>query len=164
MKLRQVSPMARIAVLMALVVFLVSCGSKPTPEPAGGAAAKGPAASATQAPVAPPAGGAGGWLEGIPEVMPQFTYGTFDSKQSAKVNLGDQTMYNLYYNGVTPENVREYLGRLKAKGFRVEESKANPGDIAAGGNLGQGPGRIGFDMHFEAKGHVDLGVTVVKKP
>jgi len=163
MKLRRVSQMAGIAVLMTLVVFLISCGSKSVPESAGGAAAKAPAASTALAPVAPPAGGTGGWLEGIPEAMPPFTYGTF-SKQSAKVQLGDQTMYNLYYDGVTPENFREYLGKLKAKGFRVEESKANPGDIAAGGNLGQGPGRIGFDMHFEAKGHVDIGVTVVAKP
>jgi hypothetical protein len=155
--------MAGIAVFMTLVVFLVSCGSKPAPESAGGAAAKGPAASTTQAPVAPPAGGTGGWLEGIPEVMPHFTYGTFDSKQSSKVDFGDQTMYNLYYNGVTPENVREYLGKLRASGFRAEEENANPGDISAAGDLHQGPGKIGFSLHFEAKGHVDLGITVVKK-
>jgi hypothetical protein len=151
--------MAGIAVLMTLVVFLVSCGSKPAPESAGGA---GPAASTTQAPVAPPAGGTGGWLEGIPEVMPHFTYGTFDSKQSSKVDFGDQTMYNLYYNGVTPENVREYLGKLKASGFRAEEENANPGDISAAGNLGKGPGRIGFTLHFQSNGHVDLGIGVTK--
>jgi hypothetical protein len=164
MRPRVVSTIAWITILTALVISLLSCSSKPSQELAGGAAGKGPAQSTAQAPEAKPAeGGKGGWLEGIPDVVPPFTYGTFNSTESRKNDFGNQTMYTLYYNGVSLENAREYLGKLKANGFRVEEETAREGEIAASGELRQGKGKIGFSLGRQKSGHVDFTINVVKK-
>ena len=100
-------------------------------------------------------------MEGIPEVVPPFTYGTYSS-QSSKADMGNQTIYSLYYESVTLENGKEYLSQLREKGFKVDEEKASPGEIAAGAELRQGKGKIGISFGVQTSGHVDLTINVVK--
>ena len=158
MKSRLVSALALIGILAAVTMGLISCGSKPSPESTG----QTPSQAATTAPEAKPAtAGKGGWMEGIPEVVPPFTYGTFSS-QSYKADMGNQTMYNLYYESVTLENAKEYLSKLREKGFKVDEETARPGEISAGAELRQGKGKIGISFGFQKNGHVDLTINVVK--
>ena len=158
MKLRLVSAFALIGILAAMTMCFISCGSKPSQEPAG--QAQSPAATtAPEAKVA--AAGTGGWMEGIPAVVPPFTYGTFSS-QSTKDDLGNQTIYNLYYESVTLENGQEYLSKLREKGFKVDEQNARAGELAAGAELRQGKGKIGISFGVQTSGHVDLTINVIK--
>lgn len=158
MKSRLLSALALLGILAAVTMCLISCGSKPSQESAGQVQSH----AATTAPEAKPAAaGKGGWMEGIPEVVPPFTYGTFSS-QSAKADMGNQTMYNLYYESVTLESGKEYLSKLREKGFKMDEQTARPGEISAGGSLRQGKGMIGIEFQFQTSGHVDLTINVVK--
>jgi hypothetical protein len=100
-------------------------------------------------------------MEGIPEAVPPFTYGTYSS-QSSKADIGNQTIYSLYYESVTLENAKAYLSQLREKGFKVDEEKARPGEIAAGAELRQGKGKIGMSFGFQTNGHVDLTINVIK--
>ena len=86
-------------------------------------------------------------MDGIPEVVPPFTYGTYSS-QSSKADMGNQTIYSLYYESVTLENGKEYLSQLREKGFKVDEETARPGELAAGAELRQGKGKIGISFGF----------------
>ena len=158
MKSRHVSAFALIGILAAITMCLVSCGSKPSPESAG--QAQSPAA-ATAPEAKPAAAGKGGWMEGIPEVVPPFTYGTFSS-ESNKAEMSTQTTYSLYYESVTMENGQEYLSKLREKGFKVDEDKVRAGELAAGAQLRQGKGMIGLSFGLQKSGHVDLTINVVK--
>jgi hypothetical protein len=53
-------------------------------------------------------------MEGIPTTVPPFTYGTFNAKDSYKGPEGNSTMISLYYDGVTLEQAKEYVDKLKA--------------------------------------------------
>jgi hypothetical protein len=158
MKPRFVSAFALIGILAGTTMCLVSCASKPSQESAG--QAQSPAA--TTAPEAKPtAAGKGGWMDGIPEVVPPFTAGTYSS-ESYKADAANQTVYNLYYESVTMENGKEYLAKLREKGFKVDEEKARAGEIAASAQLRQGKGMIGLSFGLQTNGHVDLTINVVK--
>jgi hypothetical protein len=110
----------------------------------------------------PATGNSGGWLSGMPGTIPPFTHGVF-STQSEKIDFPTQTMYSLYYEKVTMENARQYLAKLKEKGFKVEEdANVSPGDLSAIGSLGKGAGRIGYSFSLQSNGHVDLHFTIFK--
>jgi hypothetical protein len=105
----------------------------------------------------------GGWLSGIPEIIPPFTHGVFN-KQSEKIDYATQTLYSLYYENVTMENAREYMAKLKGKGFSVEEdNNVKPGDFSAQGSKGEGAGKIWYLFELQANGHVDLQIKIFKE-
>ncbi len=165
MKSRSIVAVGFCVVLAAGMFSLASCGSSGTkgeaePEKTQASAEPSKAPEAQTAPA-----GNGGWLEGIPATVPPFTYGTFDAKESSAFTgaSGNSTMYSLYYEGVTPEQVGEYAAKLKAAGFQVQEENARPGDMNISGFLPQGEGRIGFSLGLQGNGHVDLTFNVVKK-
>jgi hypothetical protein len=150
-----------------LACCIASCGLKSEPTPAAdekpGAAANTAAAKPAAKPAAKAApGGQGGWMDGIPAVVPRFTYGTM-KPDSYKASPGENVMYSLYYEGVTVEQAREYVGKLKTAGFKVVEENAQPGDFSASGGLPQGAGRIGFSLSRQSSGHVDYTLNVIKK-
>ena len=101
-------------------------------------------------------------MEGIPAVVPRFTYGTM-KPASYKASPGENVMYSLYYGGVTPEQAREYVAKLKAAGFQVVEDKVEAGALSVSGGLPQGAGRIGFSLSLQSGGHVDYTLNVIKK-
>jgi len=141
-----------------LVLCLSSCSPSPATKEQT-SASPGESAAVT----VPAATASGGWLSGIPEVVPRFTHGVF-SDQSEKLDYPTQTLYSLYYEKVTMENAREYLSKLKEKGFSVEEdTNAKPGSLSATGSTGEGPGRIGYTLGLQADGNVDLRFIVFKK-
>lgn len=146
--------------LLAALALGPACQEKTSqPAPASAAETAGPPASPAQA----PGGGNGGWLEGIPPVVPVFAYGAMSS-ESYKAPVGKNPTFLLYYEGVTLEQAREYSGKLKAAGFEVtEDTSVRPGDFSAFGHLPQGEGRIGFNIGFQASGHVDLTITLIEK-
>ena len=76
--------------------------------------------------------------------------------------MGNQTIYSLYYTSVTLENGKEYLSKLRDKGFKVDEENARAGDLAAAAELRQGKGKIGIAFSVHAGGQVDLGINVIK--
>jgi hypothetical protein len=111
----------------------------------------------------PAATGSGGWLSGMPEVIPPFTHGVF-SNQSEKIDYPTQTLCSLYYEKVTTENARDYLSKLGEKGFSVEEDKnVKPGNLSAFGSMGEGAAKIVYGFDLQADGHVDLHFTIFKK-
>ena len=141
-----------------LVLCLSSCSPSPSTKEQTNASPGEPTAVTV-----PAATGSGGWLSGMPEVIPPFTHGLF-SNQSEKIDYPTQTLYSLYYEKVTMENAREYLSKLKEKGFSVEEDKnVKPGDLSAIGSIGEGAGKIGYVFGLQANGHVDLQFTAHKK-
>ncbi len=141
-----------------LVLCLGSCSPSPATKEQT-SASPGESTAVT----APAATGSGGWLSGMPEVIPPFTHGVF-SNQSEKIDYPTQTLYSLYYDKVTMDNAREYLAKLKEKGFSVEEDKnVKPGNLSAIGSAGEGAGRIGYVFGLQADGHVDLQFTASKK-
>jgi hypothetical protein len=150
------------ACLILSGTFLVLCLSSCSPAPV--TQEQTSASPGESAAVAVPAATAsGGWLSGMPEVIPPFTHGMF-SNQSETIDYPTQTVYSLYYDKVTMEHAREYLNKLKEKGFSVEEDKnAKPGNLSASGLTGEGPGRIGYVFGLQADGHVDLQFTAFKK-
>lgn len=139
-----------------LVLCLSSCSPSPSTKEQTNASPGEPTA-------VPAATGSGGWLSGMPEVIPPFTHGVF-SNQSDKIDYPTQTLFSLYYDKVKMENAREYLGKLKDKGFSVEEDKnVKPGNLTAFGSLGEGAGKIGYLFELQAEGSVDLQFTIFKK-
>jgi hypothetical protein len=141
-----------------LVLCLSSCSPSPSTKEQTNASPGEPPAVA-----APAATGSGGWLSGMPAVIPPFTHGVF-SNQSEKIDYPTQALYSLYYDKVTMGNAREYLSKLKEKGFSVEEDKnVKPGDLSAIGSIGEGAGKIGYVFSLQADGHVDLHFTIFKK-
>jgi hypothetical protein len=147
----------RILLGTILVVCLSSCSPSPstkeqtTPGPEEPTPVNVPATADT-----------GGWMSGIPEVIPPFTHGLF-STQSEKVDYPTQTLYSLYYENVTIEHAREYMDTLKGKGFSVEEdNNVRPGDFSAQGSKGEGAGKIWYSFGLQANGHVDLQFKIFK--
>jgi hypothetical protein len=171
MATRPASIAARTIAGVFLACCIASCGLKSEPTPASdekpgaatSTAAAKPAAKPAATPAAKPApGGQGGWMDGIPAVVPRFTYGTM-KPDSYKATPGENVMYSLYYEGVTVEQAKEYVGKLKAAGFKVMEDNTRPGDFSASGGLPQGAGRIGFSLSRQSSGHVDYTLNVIKK-
>jgi hypothetical protein len=159
MKTRSLSVLAVIA-LIGLLITVSACKNEAPPSAPAGENQKTSNAPAP-APQAVP-GGKGGWLEGIPPVVPVFTYGTMKS-DSYKGPEGNKQSYYLYYEGVTLEQVKEYMAKTKAAGFQVTEAPTSrPGELSGFGNLAQGEGSIGYTIGYQP-GHLDLAVTVVKK-
>jgi hypothetical protein len=152
----------RSAFLILLGTLLVLCLSSCSPSPSTKEQTNA-SPGETTAVTAPAATGSGGWLSGIPEVIPPFAHGVF-SNQSEKIDYPTQTLYSLYYDEVTMGNAREYLGKLKEKGFSVEEDKnVKPGSLSAFGSTGEGAGKIGYGFDLQTDGHVDLQFTIYKK-
>ncbi len=134
----------RFSILLLGMTFLMnSCSQPAADQEASVAVSPGNAVAAESVP--PPSEGAGGWMDGMPEIIPPFTYGTFSS-QSNKFESANGTMYSLYYENVTMEEAREYLGQLKETGFSVNEENGNPGELSASGGLRQGEGNIGYSL------------------
>jgi len=102
-------------------------------------------------------------MDGIPSSVPEFEYGTFDKKQSSSMRAGEQTIYNLYYEGVANEDVEAYLEVLRASGFQVTADSVTDG-VSAGGELKSADGEkvIGLSISRQASGHVDYTITVLK--
>jgi len=111
---------------------------------------------------APSPGGSGGWLEGIPEIVPPFTHGDF-STESYRVATNGRVVYSLYYEKVTMEEAREYTDLLREKGFSVNEENVPAGYFSASGSLKQGEGTIGYSFSLQDSGHVDLHLNIVEK-
>lgn len=148
--------------LILLGTLLASCLSSCSSSPATKEQTSASPGESTAATV-PAATRSGGWLSGMPEVIPPFTHGVF-SNQSEKIDYPTQTLYSLYYDKVTMENAREYLSKLQEKGFSVEEDKnVKLGNLSAIGSTGEGAGRIGYVFGLQADGHVDLQFTAFKK-
>ena len=141
-----------------LVLCLSSCSTSPSTQE------KTDASPGEPKPVtAPTAADNGGWLSGMPETIPPFTHGVFD-KQSEKIDYPTQTLYSLYYENVTMENAREYMAKLKGKGFSVEEdNNVKPGYFSAQGLKGEGAGKIWYIFELQANGHVDLRLKIFKE-
>jgi hypothetical protein len=163
MATRPASSAARTIAGVFLACCIASCGSKSEPTPAAEARPGASPKTASAKPAAAPApGGPGGWMEGIPAVVPRFTYGTM-KPDSYKASPGENVMFSLYYEGVTPEQAREYVAKLKAAGFQVVEDTVAPGGVSVSGGLPQGAGRIGFSLSLQSGGHVDYTLNVIKK-
>ena len=152
----------RSAFLILLGTFLVLCLSSCSPSPSTNEQTNASPGEPKPVPV-PAAADNGGWLNGMPKVIPPFTHGVF-SKQSEQIDYPTQTLYSLYYDNVTMENAREYLTKLKENGFSVEEgANVKPGNLSALGSLGEGAGKIGYLFGLQADGHVDLSFKIFKQ-
>jgi hypothetical protein len=159
MKTRSLFVLTGIA-LIGLLIIISACKNEAPPSAPAVDNQKTSNAPAPAPQTAP--GGKGGWLEGIPPAVPVFAYGKMKS-DSYKGPEGNKQSYYLYYEGVTIEQVREYMGKTKAAGFQVTEAPTSrPGELSAFGNLPQGEGSIGYTIGYQP-GHLDLSVTVVKK-
>jgi hypothetical protein len=129
----------------------------------GGPAGQSQAGQAAQPAASQPAnsGGSGGWIDGIPASVPKFEYGTFDKAQSSKVEAGPQTIYSLYYEGVSKQDVEGYLEKLKAAGFNITPDNVSQG-VSAAGELKKGDQKvIGLSISQQDSGHVDYTINVL---
>jgi hypothetical protein len=150
--------LGRVLVILGICAFAVGCAQ--TGGSAGGSQtgqAAEPAAAAPQAASV----GSGGWMDGIPASVPKFEYGTFDSEQSSKFQAGDQTIYSLYYEGVSKQNVEAYLETLKSAGFGITTDSASQGVSAAGELMKGGQKVIGLSISQQDGGHVDYTINVM---
>ena len=85
----------RFSILLLGTTFLMnSCSQPAADQEAAAAVSPGNAVAAESVP--PPSEGAGGWMDGMPEIIPPFSYGTFSS-QSYKFESANGTIYSLYY-------------------------------------------------------------------
>jgi hypothetical protein len=106
-------------------------------------------------------GGSGGWMDGIPASVPKFEYGTFDNEQSSKMEAGPQTIYSLYYEGVSKADAEAYIEKLKAAGFSITPDNLNQG-LSAAGELKKGDEKlIGLSIAQQDSGHVDYTINVL---
>jgi hypothetical protein len=138
---------------ISICILLGGCGG-----PAPDASPETDAATPSVLPAA--AKGDGGWMDGIPSIVPRFSYGTMKD-DSSRMDTGNGTMYSLYYGDVSREQAVEYLDKLRAAGFQVvpEESRG----VSASGSLEQGEGKIGFSLSWQESGHVDFSINDIKK-
>ena len=134
----------------------------------GCAQTRGPAGQSQAGQAAEPAanqqtksGGSGGWMDGIPATVPKFEHGTFDKEQSSKVEAGPQTIYSLYYEGVSKQDVEGYLERLKAAGFSITSDNVSQGVSAAGELKNGGQKIVGLSISQQDNGHVDYTINVL---
>jgi hypothetical protein len=159
-KMKKDSRAAVLVLFLAVLPFcLISCSPSPSTqgEPAAVPAETTPAAS-TPAPES-----SGGWPKGIPGIIPPFTFGV-SGTQDEPLELPTQTVCTLGYDKVTMENVREYLARLKEKGFSMEENKSvKAGEFSAIGLLSQGE-RVIASYTLNLQGSwLDLRFVIYKK-
>ena len=112
---------------------------------------------------APAASAGGGWMDSIPASVPKFEYGTYDSDQSLEMQAGEQTIFSLYYEGVTPKDAEAYIETLKTAGFEMIADPATDGVNAAGAlKDASGTTLIGLSISQQSSGHVDLTLNVMK--
>jgi hypothetical protein len=84
------------------------------------AAAATPSPNPTPKTTEPPKGTiVDGWIAGIPDYVPRFSYGSIDRRQSSIVEGSISTVFKLCYTGVLREDVDAYAGALRNKGFDV---------------------------------------------
>ena len=144
-------------IILGICVLVVGCAQTGgrTGQSQGGQAAK-PAANQQAK-----SGGSGGWMDGIPASVPKFEHGTFDKEQSSKVEAGSQTIYSLYYEGVSKQDVEGYLEKLKAAGFSITPDNVSQG-VSAAGELKKGDQKtIGLSISQQDNGHVDYTINVL---
>ena len=131
-----------------------------TPSTSSNGAAKGGQAAEPAGGQTAQSGGSGGWMDGIPASVPKFEYGTFDTEQSSKIEAGPQTIYSLYYEGVSKADVEAYIGKLTAAGFEMQTEAASTG-VSAAGQLKKGEELlIGLSISQQESGHVDYTINV----
>jgi hypothetical protein len=161
---KSVGSLLRVVVLGCAVLLLAACTSNPAPPAASDSTSGSTSTSAPAEDSGAKSGGSGGWLDGIPASVPPFTYGTLDSDQSSKAAVGDSTMYSMYYEGVTKENITEYLEKLKAAGFKIDlDSAVEAGNVSAAGELKKGDAKLmGLSISLQSGGHVDYTLNVSK--
>jgi hypothetical protein len=100
-------------------------------------------------------------MEGIPASVTKFEYGTFDSEQSSKMEAGSQTIYSLYYDGVSKQDVEAYLEKLKAAGFGITSENSDQG-VSAAGELMKGDQKVvGLTISWQDGGHVDYTINAI---
>jgi hypothetical protein len=147
--------LGHMLIIMGICALVVGCAQ------AGGSAGGSQTAPAPAATQQATSGGSGGWMDGIPASVPRFEYGTFDSEQSSKMEAGPQTIYSLYYEGVSKPDVEAYLEKLKAAGFGITTENANQG-VSAAGELMKGDQKvIGLSISQQESGHVDYTLNVM---
>jgi hypothetical protein len=159
-----------MAALVVGLCCLSSCGPKSEPKPAstGGApatSAETGSQPAAQADAGSAAGGHGGWMSGIPAVIPQFRFGIYNEKEASQIAGGADTTFSMYYKDVTPADMLAYAAELKAKGFTLEEDGSGGAakDFTVGAHLARGQGRLVAWAEYQANGHVDFTVRLIKK-
>jgi hypothetical protein len=160
---KTVSSLLRVAVLVCTVLLLAACTTNPAP-PAASESTSGSTSTSAPAENSAAKGGGGGWLDGMPATVPPFTYGTLDSDQSSKAEVGESTLYTMYYEGVTKANVTEYLEKLKAAGFKIDlDPNVDAGSVSAAGELKKGDTKLmGLSISLQSGGHVDYALNVSK--
>lgn len=160
---KTVGSLLRVVLLGCTVLLLAACTTNPT-TPAASESTGGSTTTEAPAENSSAKGGSGGWLDGIPASVPPFTYGSYDSDQSSKIEAGENTVYNMYYEGVTKENVTEYLDKLKAAGFTINnDTNVAEGDMSAFGELKKGDVKLmGLSVNLQSNGHVDYTITASK--
>ncbi len=105
--------------------------------------------------------GDGGWMDGIPATVPQFSYGTFDKEESSTFQAGPQLLYNLYYDEVAEADFEAYLASLEAAGFTVVPEDVTDGASANGEFLQDDVKVLGYVISWQSNGHVDYTITVL---
>lgn len=160
---KTIGSLLRVVVLGCTVLLLAACTTNPA-TPAASESTSGSTSTSAPAEDSAAKGGSGGWLDGIPASVPPFTYGSYDIDQSSKIDAGENTIYNMYYEGVTKENVTEYLDKLKAAGFKIDlDPNVREGDTSAAGELKKGDTKLmGVSVNLQSSGHVDYTLTVSK--
>lgn len=105
-------------------------------------------------------GGSGGWMEGIPASVPKVEFGTFDTEESSKIEAGPQTIYSLYFEGVSRADAEAYISKLTEAGFEMQSDGVNSG-LSASGQLKKGEEiLIGLGFSWQENGHVDYTINV----
>jgi hypothetical protein len=64
-----------------------------------------------------------GWVTGIPDAVPKFSFGTIDRKQSSIIEGAFGTVFHLCYTGVHREDIDAYAQTLMQKGFAVAKGE-----------------------------------------
>jgi hypothetical protein len=150
--------LGQVLVILGICALVVGCAQ--TGGSGGGSQTGQAAEPAATAPQAAP-GGSGGWMDGIPANVPKFEYGTFDSEQSSKIEAGEQTIYSLYYEGVSKQDVEGYLEKLKSAGFTITTEDADQG-LSAAGELMKGDQKVvGLSISLQEGGHVDYTLNII---
>lgn len=153
--------LARIILAGVLLFAVAGCTKDATTgEAADSGSSTEEAASSDSAAASGATTGADGWMDGIPESVPVFSYGTFDTEESSTFQAGPQTLFSLYYDDVEKADAEAYLGELEAAGLTVQRETASDG-LSAAGELMQGETKVlGFSFSWQSSGHVDYTITV----
>lgn len=156
------SVLARVMLASVLLFAVAGCAKDATTGEASDTASSAEGASSSDSAAASGAvTGADGWMDGIPDSVPVFSYGTFDTEESSTFQAGPQTLYNLYYDGVDKADAEAYLGELEAAGITVVRATESDG-LSAAGELMDGETKVlGLSFSWQADGHVDYTITVL---